>query len=102
MRLDRNENADGKGKYTLVLLRKIERGGAAYHMLMALSEMGVIDWGERHSDSEFFLIRLKDKFAAPALHAYALAAQDEEPEFAKDVMAMAVRAEHHPNKKTPD
>lgn len=102
MRLDRNINDDGKGKYALVLMRKVEAGSEAAALLARLAEMGVVDWGARHSDSEFFLLRLKDKYAEPALMAYANAAADDDKQWATEVLAMATRAANHPNKKTPD
>jgi hypothetical protein len=102
MRLDRNEGVTGKGKYALVLLRNVKEGSEAYGLIQRLHELGCLDEGIRHSDSEFFVIRLKDKYAEPALNAYALAAQSDDVEFAKDVAAMATRAKHHPSKKQPD
>lgn len=101
MRLDRN-NGTGKGKYALVLLRAIDEDSEAYSLIQRLSELGVLDEGVRHSDSEFFVIRLKDKYAAPALEAYAKAASEDDVEWAADISAMAVRAQHHPAKKQPD
>lgn len=58
MKLDRNINPDGKGKYALINLRtnQVQWGG---------------DGGE-----QFFVIKYKDRFAAPALRAYAKAARD--------------------------
>lgn len=102
MRLDRNESASGKGKYALVLLRNVNEGSEAYDLIQRLHELGCLDEGVCHSDNEFFVIRLKDKYAEPALNAYALAAQADDVEFAKDVAAMACRAKHHPGKKRPD
>jgi len=52
MKLDRNINPDGKGKYALINLRK-----------------NIVEWGG--GDGQFFVIKYKDIFAAPALKAYA-------------------------------
>jgi hypothetical protein len=57
-----------------------------------LEREGLIDWGNEGTESEFFVIKLKDKFAAPALIAYANAARATDPEYAYDVDGMSVRA----------
>jgi len=77
MRLDRNLNKDGKGKYALIKLRAIPGNPSTPEELAAaiLAHPECVDWGERHSDSEFFVLRLKDKYAAPALLAYSNGAQ---------------------------
>lgn len=66
MRLDRNISKFGMGKYALVLLRHLPV--AAPKLLSFLDENGiepeVIDFGNTE-DSEFFVIRLRDRFAAP-------------------------------------
>lgn len=59
MKLDRNTNADGRGKYALINLRTNQ-----------------VQWGTEPGD-QFFVIKYKDKFAAPALMAYAEAAREE-------------------------
>jgi hypothetical protein len=59
MRLDRNTNPDGKGKYALINLRTNQ-----------------IQWGGEGGE-QFFVMKYKDKFAAPALRAYAKAVRDE-------------------------
>lgn len=105
MRLDRNTNGNGKGKYALIKLREIPGNPSTPEELAAaiLANPACVDWGERHSDGEFFLIRLKDRFAPPALHAYSKAAAEGGlDQFSLDVYAMALRAENHPGKKTPD
>lgn len=72
MRLDRNTNSDGSGKYALINLRKLRE----------LRKMP-FDWRTKRTwtvpkaaialggKDQFFVIKYKDKFAAPALHAYA-------------------------------
>lgn len=112
MRLDRNDNG-GRGKYALILLRKLESFettgtfGPAYTpevqaALDTLDKAGALDWGMAETDAEFFLIRLKDRSAAPALHAYAVDACEYDQEWAREVFALADAARAHPNKKTPD
>ncbi len=55
MKLDRNINPDGRGKYALINLRN-----------------NTVCWG---GDDQFFVIKYKDMFASAALHAYAIAAK---------------------------
>ena len=107
MKLDRNESATGVGKYALVNMRRLltlghDRQNEAHQLLAQLSELGVIDWGAKSADDEFFVIKLKDRNAEPALVAYANAAEEHDKEWALQVLAMSTRARHHPNKKTPD
>jgi hypothetical protein len=114
MKLDRNINSDGRGKYALLLLRKLDEfeGPGAFAgidptilaAIATLEGFGLIDWGLTGTDREFFLIRLKDKYAAKALASYAAAAHsDGEAEYAGEVYEMATRAgEASPFCKRPD
>lgn len=113
MKMDRHINADGRGKYALILLRNLMQyecsgpfDGFAPNIQAALDELtsaGVIDFGNAGTDSEFFLIRLKDRHAAAALSAYARSAEEYgETEWAKEVRALATVAAMHPSKKQPD
>lgn len=107
MKLDRNEHAAGAGKYALINMRRYRdlspaEAQEAYEALGKLDALGIIDKGARGASDEFFVIKLKDRFAAPALTAYANAAADVDTEWARQVLALAARAEHHPDKKTPD
>lgn len=94
MRLDRNINADGRGKYALVLMRKlvgdIPPDTAA--ALDLLQERGLLDFGEAYTEREFFVIRLKDRYAAEALEAYANEAGKADSEYADEIREMADRA----------
>ena len=104
MKLDRN--IAGRGKYALLRLRRLAQieawdGGdgealdrqAALDAVALLERAGVIDWGYPNTDSEFFVIRLKDKFAARALAAYAADAREGgDVEYARDVAELALRA----------
>lgn len=95
MKLDRNINSDGRGKYALLNWRtsKIEFGNTP--------------------NTEFFVIKLKDRFAAPALRAYAESVEKfaneigghegiELQEYAGEIFALAETAIDHPLQKTPD
>lgn len=84
MKLDRNKNEDGTGKYALILMRKLDdeakaelKAKADHHgfnsKIMALPVKSIDDG--RYN--QFFVIRYRDKFAAAALQAYACAVRDE-------------------------
>lgn len=128
MKLDRDVNKDGVGKYAVVNMRKVREiegrcgalSSAPYlredvrNALDLLEQVGVLDYGRGEKD--FFLIRLADRFAYRALHAYAMAVyadavQADEAskenrksllEYSEAVLALAQKAEHWANKKTPD
>lgn len=112
MKLDRNENATGRGKYALLLLRKLREyegpgtfDGLSPDIVAAietLDKYGLIDWGIVGTESEFFVTRLKDKNAAISLYAYAAEAAKDDPEWSGEVLNMARRAENSPWKKQPD
>lgn len=106
MKLDRNIHADGRGKYALILLRKLRSGntysGEVEQAIQTLAKAGLIDWGIVGTESEFFVIRLKDRYAAPSLFAYANAAAADDPQWASEVREMALRAELSPWQKQPD
>ncbi len=76
MKLDRNINPDGRGKYALVRLRDIEEGTEAHAILLHLVELGHLDWGFPQQPDEFFVIKLRDKYAFHALSAYADAVRE--------------------------
>lgn len=107
MKLDRNVNGNGRGKYALLKLRKLNDFADASDpfqdidppiadAIKTLDAAGLIDWGIQGSESEFFVIRLKDKFSSGALEAYASAAMnDGETEYAHDVFDMARRSGHN-------
>ncbi len=103
MKLDRNiEGNEGRGKYALLLLRDLRNfesqetfGGLAPEIanaIQVLENAGIIDWGNAETESEFFVIRLKDRFAQDALHAYADAARGHDSEYAAEIDRMASRA----------
>lgn len=76
MKLDRNINSDGLGKYELRNLRSGK----------IVDDCGP---GEEH---EFFVIMLKDRHAAAALHAYARSIEGHDPEFTEEVLSLAARS----------
>lgn len=113
MRLDRNINPNGRGKYALLKLRKLddytEHGpfgdlaAPVADAIKVLETAGILDWGNTVG-SEFFVIRLKDKYADDALFRYSLSAKyDGEIDYAREIEEMANRAgTNHPNCKKPD
>ena len=114
MKMDRNENADGCGKYAVINLRKLNH--LAGHLgtfqrwspevqqaLDTLEGVGALEWGRVGEPDEFFLIKLKDKHAQVALLEYADSAVNDDPEFAAEVAELAHRSgPSHPLCKTPD
>src|SRR5688572_6751208 len=99
MKLDRST---GAGKYALIRLRKVEPESEAWFLLCRLHDLGVLDWSDEGGDEEFFAIKLKDRYAFPALVGYAQAAVLDDPEYAREVLEVAMRASRHPLKKNPD
>lgn len=114
MRMDRNENPDGCGKYAIVNLRKLNH--LAGHVgtfrrwapevqaaLDTLEAIGALEWGAVGQPDEFFLVKLKDKHAQAALGAYAWSVSADDPEFAREIAALASRSgPAHPLCKAPD
>lgn len=104
MQLDRNINKSGKGKYALIKLRDIPTDPRTPQELAQaiLDNPECVDFGVKGSESEFFVTKLKDKYAAPSLHAYAKAAANDDTEWSNEVTDMAIRAENHPNQNEPN
>lgn len=90
MKLDRNENPDGRGKYALVRLRGLTSDDAKH--LLALSNSGCVDFGAPNKIDEFFVIKLRDKYAQAALRGYSYAAYADDPEWAGEVSELAARS----------
>lgn len=106
MRLDRNINPDGRGKYALVKIRAIhalpeDEKQFALRRLEVLHEMGVIDFGDA-KENDFFVLRLKDMGAPAALHAYAEFFKNIDPEWASEVKSLADKAYARFDRKMPD
>jgi hypothetical protein len=103
MKLDRNTNRDGRGKYAVIDLRRLREACGrpnaleqwtpeVAQALKTLSEAGALEWGPVGGENEFFLMKLKDEYAKPALEAYANAASREDAEYAEAVQELANRA----------
>lgn len=76
MKLDRNINADGQGKYELRNLRSGK----------------IVDDCGPGQEHEYFVIMLKDRHAQAALDAYADSIEKIDPEFAIEVRELADRS----------
>lgn len=107
MKLDRNTNQDGTGKYALVKIREVNKlkdsglEATVNTCLIALTAAGVVDYGNT-VETDFFVIRLKDKYAAPALIAYAKAAAEDDEEYSKEIHHLADLATLSPCTRRPD
>lgn len=94
MKLDRHINKNRKGKYALVKLREIP-GRPKSRPALARAIMKnpkVLDWGFNDTAAEFFLIRLRDKYAHVALLAYAAAAEKDDPQYAEAIRKLAQKS----------
>lgn len=120
MKLDRNLNASGIGKYALIEIRKLtefQKSEVIRSVKIEQLEGGAMLAGVPGeaitlvSSGQFFVIKLKDRFAARALHAYADAIYDdcakgivpteqrkEMEEYADEVRGEALCAERTPCK----
>lgn len=94
MKLDRDINETGKGKYALINMRKIEGDPRTPQELAAaiLAHPEAVEFGTVGTEGEFFVIKLKDAYAQDALHAYAVAASDDDNEYGLAVERLAMRA----------
>lgn len=102
MKLDRNTNDNGRGKYALIKLREVNTAAhnKANDALNDLIATGVVDFGS-DPETEFFVIRLKDRSAYSALKAYAAAARTYDLEWAKEIDALAEKSLTHPHRRMP-
>lgn len=109
MKLDRNTKSRTP-KYFLVHNRRVAIAGKLdkkikqqiTEALDTLRLHNVIEEGLAGKPDEFFVIKLRDKFAPAALEAYAKMASEHDAEFAEEVLALAERARVHPLSKFPD
>lgn len=99
MKLDRNNSPDGKGKYALIKLRNFPSEKWAQDeiklALKLLATHGMLDYGDLGTDSEFMVMRLKDKYALKGLQGYYKAVTEDEPadlEYAQEILDMTKRA----------
>lgn len=98
MKLDRNSNLNGKGKYAVVRLRGVSPGDESHQLLKRLEELGHLDWGIVGDADEFFLIRLRDKWSPGAIKGYADAVMadsqtDPDPQRAKNKAVWAIQVQ---------
>ncbi len=109
MKLDRNITTPRRGKYALIKLRDTTASTEAIkNRTFVVGQRSTdtvkldVDLGDTE-DSDFFVIRLKDKYAGQALRAYADAAwADGDKEYAGEIHDLARLAEQHPSKRKPD
>ncbi len=119
MKLDRNINSNGRGKYGKYGLIKnrefkayllkandgqdgVKAAAEVVKAIVTLEKAGIIDWGDT-PETEFFAIRLKDKYASKALLGYAYACIHDDIEYSRDVFRLSLRSGlSHPNCKRPD
>lgn len=106
MKMDRNINDGGLGKYAVVNLRKLKpymNVPEVAEALKVLEAAEALEWGRTGEPDEFFLIKLKDINAEHALIAYADQANITDKEFAGEVYELAQRAgANNPFCKHPD
>lgn len=116
MRLDRNIGGAGRGKYGLIKNRRLaeiieakaDSDWAISHevqlAVQTLEAAGVLDWGTKGTESEFFVIKLRDENAQGVLARYAGNAMTAgDGELAADVFDIAARSGlYSPFCKKPD
>lgn len=95
MKLDRN--TDGGSKYAAINMRRVhalnpEQTVAAQAAIAELEKLGVLVKSSVGSEDEFFLIKLKDRYAFPALAAYAQMASRFDTEYAEEIRQMSKRS----------
>lgn len=107
MNIDRNINQTGKGKYILINNRKIPGNLRTPQELAAaiLANPECVEFGLVRDPNEFFVIKLKDRYAGRALSAYANAVDldpEGDREYAIAVTEIANRSGlFHPQCKRP-
>jgi hypothetical protein len=108
MKLDRNINGTGRGKYGLINNRKLSQWQGAFQedriraAVKTLEDAGIIEWGLPGTEGEFFVIKLRDTHAESALTGYYTDIKDDE-EYRLEVATLADRAgPNSPFCKKPD
>lgn len=108
MKLDRNVNGSGEAKYALLKIRKLREilnsrveaesnpppSMTIRRALETLQKFGILDWGDT-PESEFFVIRLKDRYANRTLFAYSNAVSGDKSgdlEYAQEVLDLGKRS----------
>jgi len=114
MKMDRDINDDGGGKYAVINLRRLNSVAAGSgpfqrwspqveQALKTLEEAGALEWGRVGERDEFFLVKMRDQFAPGAIRGYAAMADGVDPEWATAVRTMLTRAGiNSPFCKAPD
>lgn len=102
MRLDRNITSPRRGKYALIKLRvdDVTPRLKIPNLVTVAVAVEAIDLGDTH-ESDFFVIRLRDKYAANALHAYSASCRADDPEFSREVLDLANKAAAMHSKQKP-
>lgn len=115
MKLDRNINSDGSGKYALLKLRKLREITAMDsqlhpdakslidHAVRTLKHHKVLHFGDEGPGEQFFVMKYKDVFTAQGLEGYAKAViasktnvpglREELLEYADEILNEAATAE---------
>lgn len=93
------------GKYAVVNLHHLPSmpttPEALAHAILANPD--VVQFGADAQSTEFFVLKLQDIHAEPALRAYAASAATTSPDYANAVQTLASRAgRFHPQAKQPD
>ena len=107
MNLVRNTTKDGSCKYALIRLDKMRKDGTFKNIEQFVNKYPelkeYVEFGEPHSEEEFFAIKLKDINSTRALVNYALEADKTDQEFALQVMDLALRSgKRHTKCQQPD
>ncbi|MBQ68968.1 hypothetical protein CL689_02780 [Candidatus Saccharibacteria bacterium] len=94
MKSERNVIKNVNNKYAVINLRKVDGNPQTpQELLEAISKNPEsVEFGLESSQDEFWLIKLRDKYAAVALQAYADAARADDPEYADMVDQKVKRA----------
>lgn len=108
MKLDRNINPDGRGKYALVKMREVpsdsdgsQKANEIREALSTLARHGCLDYGDA-KENDFFVLRLRDVGAAHALRAYAEFFRNTDPEWFDEIKALADKSYARFDRKMPD
>jgi hypothetical protein len=93
MKLDRNLDPVGRGKYAIVKMRAVKPLVEAdpecevAKALRVLLNAGCLEYC--NGENDFFVIRLRDRFAGVALRAYSIAAREHDLEYSNEVQRLA-------------
>lgn len=109
MKLDRNLTESRIGKYALIRLDKLRSlffdVDIVDNLTSPIAQISSknIELGLVGEQDEFFVLKLKDKYAKVALEAYANAVRVDDPEYASQIDDLISRAsENSPFCKDPD